>query len=392
VPEAVTAFIGAGLNPLVRAASSLLLLAGRLRDTSASPDIAGLRRHANDEVRRFEERARTNGVPHESIVAARYALCASIDEAVLSTPWGAQSEWAQQPLLVTFHREAWGGEKFFDMLDRLAAEPRRHLDLLELQYYCLALGFGGKYRVADQGSTQLAEIQHRLFRTIRDLRGDPPAELSTHWKGLEDRRNPLIRYVPWWVAGAATLAVLAVAFAFYHTRLGSITAPVHAQLAQVGLEAFASPPPSTPPAGPTLKQLLAPDESAGALTVEEVNGRTKVTIVAPALFASGSAAINPIYEPLVARVATALSRVPGRVLVVGHTDDQPLHSMKYADNFELSRERALSVVRLLQGPAGPAVRFESTGAGPSQPLYQPESDPANRAKNRRVEIIHVRGV
>ena len=46
--------------------------------------------------------------------AMRCAL--RLDEAVLSTPWGAQSEWAQHPLLVTLHREAWGGEKFFEML------------------------------------------------------------------------------------------------------------------------------------------------------------------------------------------------------------------------------------------------------------------------------------
>ena len=42
-----------------------------------------------------------------------------LDEAVLSTPWGGQSEWAQHPLLVALHREAWGGEKFFEMLDRI---------------------------------------------------------------------------------------------------------------------------------------------------------------------------------------------------------------------------------------------------------------------------------
>ena len=42
----------------------------------------------------------------------------------------------------------------------------------------------------------------------RGLGETPPAELSPRWRGLEDRRNPLIRYVPWWVVGAAALAAL----------------------------------------------------------------------------------------------------------------------------------------------------------------------------------------
>ena len=139
--SAASRLLGHGLNPLVQAASPLLLLAGQLRRHLAVGDVAGLRRHALDEIRRFEERRAAAGVPSEVVLAARYALCATLDEAVLSTPWGAQSEWAQQSLLVALHREAWGGEKFFDMLDRISPDPARHIDLLELQYLCLAVGF-----------------------------------------------------------------------------------------------------------------------------------------------------------------------------------------------------------------------------------------------------------
>jgi type VI secretion system protein ImpK len=89
-------------------------------------------------------------------------------------------------------------------------------------------------------------------------------------------------------------------------------------------------------------------------------------------------------------VAEALERVPGRVLVTGHTDDQALRSFRYRDNFELSRERALSVLNILKPAIRDPGRLESTGFGSSQPKYQPPSASENRAKNRRVEIIHVR--
>jgi type VI secretion system protein ImpK len=77
---------------------------------------------------------------------------------------------------------------------------------------------------------------------------------------------------------------------------------------------------------------------------------------------------------------------------VGHTDDQPIKSFRYQDNFELSRERAVSVVALLQRGIDNRARLNVDGAGSSEPRYRPESDPANRSRNRRVEIIHVRGI
>jgi type VI secretion system protein ImpK len=74
------------------------------------------------------------------------------------------------------------------------------------------------------------------------------------------------------------------------------------------------------------------------------------------------------------------------VIVVGHTDDQPIHSLKFKDNFALSAARAQSVQQVLtQGLDNPG-RIESTGAGASQPIALPPDLPENRTRNRRVEI------
>jgi type VI secretion system protein ImpK len=390
LPAATLQSLGTGLNPLVRAASPLLLLAGQFRGTLSAPDVGGIRRHALDEIRRFEERARTSNIVTEVIGAARYALCACLDEAVLSTPWGAQSEWAQQTLLVALHREAWGGEKFFEMLDKISQDPDRHLDLMELQYLCMALGFAGKYHALGNGHAQLAEVQQALYRKIRDHRGTPRPELSLRWQGVEDRRNPLIRYVPWWVVGAAALAVLAVTFGVYYARLGSASAPVHQALGSIGLEGFTRPGPAAPVAGPTIKQLLAPQEANRSVRVEEEGGLTLITLLGENLFASGSATVNAQYNETLKHVAAALDRVPGRVLVVGHTDDQAIRSLRFRDNFDLSRERAVSVARVLQATMVNSGGIEWNGVGSSKPLYTPASEPQNRARNRRVEIAHVR--
>ena len=135
--------------------------------------------------------------------------------------------------------------------------------------------------------------------------------------------------------------------------------------------------------------MLHDDEAAGVLSVEERGNQTVVTLVASDLFGSGSAKLNPKYEATLQRIARALNQVRGQVFVVGHTDDQPLRSLRYQDNFELSRARATEVVKLLSLTIDNAARIQSSGVGDSEPRYKPPSLPENRARNRRVEIIHV---
>jgi type VI secretion system protein ImpK len=387
---AVREFSAAGLNPLLQAASPLLILMGRLRTMLSHTDIATLRRQSLEQVREFEERARAAGAAPETVLAARYVLCSAIDEAVLSTPWGNQSEWGEQTLLVTLHRETWGGEKFFDMLKKISGDPGRHIELMELQYVCLALGFAGKYQVAERGHARLAEVQSELYRQIRTFRGVPAADLSIHWRGMQDRRNPVIRYVPWWVIGAFTLVVLTGTFIFFHLRLAALSAPIDDRLAHIGL---IEPPPATAPAAPSaaprLQQLLHEDAANNILSVEQRNNQTVVTLIATDFFGSGSAKVNPNYYMTLQRLAHALNEVPGRVFVVGHTDDQPLRSLKYRDNYDLSRARADEVVKHLSLAIDNRARLEPSGVGSSEPRYKPESLPENRARNRRVEIIHV---
>jgi type VI secretion system protein ImpK len=382
IPESARDILGFGLNPLVRAATPLLLVIGRVRGASTI-DVADLRRLAMAEIRNFEERAAEAGIRNEIVLAARYALCAGLDEAVLSTPSGAQSEWAPHPMLVALHREAWGGEKFFEMLDRLLADPARHIDLIELQYLILALGFTGKYDRIARGRDQLTDLQRNVYRTIRTQRGAAPEELSLRWRGLEDRRNRLVRYVPWWVVVAAGLAVVAGTFILYYTWLQGQSTPVQKKLAAIGT-AYRPPPPPPPPEVQTLKKLLSDLIARRVLTVDENGGESVVTLRATDMFASASATVNPVHRPTLDRIADELNKLPGTVMVVGHTDAQQMRSFLFRDNYHLSKERAVDVARILRERLKEPSRVtEERGAGPDKPL-----DPGNPDRNRRVEIIH----
>lgn len=386
-------FMSGVANPLVRAANPLLLLTVQLRHSVAPPaDVARLRQQAVAQVQSFERHAQNTGINSQTIMAARYVLCTMLDEAVNNAPWGELSGWAQKTLLVTFHGETYGGAKFFQILDRLCVDFSRHLDLIEMMYVCLALGFGGRYLVEPGGLGRLADIQDDLYRRIRGLREAPAAELAPHWRGLEDRRNPVMRQLPLWVALAASAAIVLGAFLYFFTRLNTLTEPVSAQLAAIGLDGVAPPQSQAAPkvARKSLKELLAPLAQSGALSVEEQpDGRDTVRLAASTLFPSGGADLAPDEIPLLHQVAAALNQVQGRVIVVGHTDDQPVHSLKFKDNFALSAARAQNTLAILAQGLDDPRRLEASGAGSSQPLATPPDLPANRARNRRVEILYI---
>lgn len=209
-----------GLNPLAGAAAALLAEAVRLCHAGQAEDLHALNRRLGDELRLFEQRALQAGIESSEVMAARYVLCTLLDEAVVTTPWGNESEWSQMSLLSRFHNETFGGEKFFRLLERLGRNPVKHLALLELMYLCLALGFEGQYRVLPRGMLELEAIRDALYRQIRQLRGDVPREISPHWQGLEDGRRRLVRSVPGGLLALSTLLCLALLYGGFAWVLG----------------------------------------------------------------------------------------------------------------------------------------------------------------------------
>ena len=382
-----------GLNPLENAASALLALLTRLQHLPSHPDPAGLRNQVIAEIKAFESRAVALGVKPETVVAARYVLCTALDDVVLNTPWGRTSDWQQQSLLITFHKEAWGGEKFFLLLDRLVKDPRGNLHLLELMYLCLALGFQGRYRVLEGGYNQLEVLRERLFHTLRAQRGEFERELSPHWQGVVDRRNPLLRYVPLWVIAALAAVLLAVLYIGFNLALNRSSDPVFTALYGLGKDTAIPgdrrpppPTPSPPPAHPKLQGFLEPEIRQGLVTVTAQADQTIIRIHSDNLFDPGSAVINPVHYPLLQRIAEALKTVPGKVQVTGHTDSIPIHTVRFPSNWHLSKARAEAVLKLLAANTGTPERFTAEGRADTEPLTSNDT-PADRARNRRVEII-----
>ena len=148
------------VSPLAVAASPLLLLLNNLRALRGPADAQALRERAVQELHAFERKARDTGIAMEVLRPAHYALCASIDDLVMNTPWGAASGWAGQTLVATFHHGARGADQFFDLLSQMRKAPDKFLPAIELMYLCLSLGFMGRYRQA-RGEGELERFRPR---------------------------------------------------------------------------------------------------------------------------------------------------------------------------------------------------------------------------------------
>lgn len=222
-----------GLNPLVNAASALITVFERIRYTPSHSDVDGLYQRLVNEIKTFEGQLRSQQVKPEIVLAARYSLCTVIDEAVLNTPWGAESNWPQRTLLSTFHNETGGGEKFFLLVDKLRASPMENLNILELFYLCLSLGYEGKYKYLPQGRDALEQVRDDLFSIIRNYRGEYERSLSPNWQGLGQVQNSLENYLPMWVVVTAAVAILLISYTGFQYGLHHTSAPVVKQLLDV---------------------------------------------------------------------------------------------------------------------------------------------------------------
>ncbi len=391
-----------GANALIAAAAPVLSAIGRISgERGRGPDPDRLKRGMVDAVRAFEQRAIATGLDTRSLRAARYALCATIDDVVLNTPWGSASSWTQQSLTSQFHNEVTGGDRFFEILEQMQRDLGRHSDVVELMYLCASLGFEGRYRVMPRGSTALTEMRDAIYRTIRQRRGEFERELSPHWRGLDTGYRPLAQRVPLWMLCLGTLTAACLIYLVFNFSLAAASDIPFTELADLppkeaqpipraapapppAAAVAAAPPQATAPS--SLHQFLEPDVKAGVVKVLEDPQSITVRLLNRDMFASGSAALNPNYLPLLTRIATALQTEKGDVTVNGYTDNQPIHTVQFPSNWQLSQARADAVAKTLTAHLADPKRVHATGKGDADPIA-PNTTSEGRQQNRRTDVV-----
>lgn len=139
--------------------------------------------------------------------------------------------------------------------------------------------------------------------------------------------------------------------------------------------------------GVRLQQELADAISDGSVWVVRDARGLVLSMPEHATFATGSAAVSPEAKSLILRVGAVLAPLPNPIRIEGHTDDVPIRTVRYQSNWELSTARASAVVALLiDSHLIAPERLSAAGYGEHRPQV-PNDSPANRTRNRRIDIV-----
>lgn len=400
-----------GVGPLAAAAQPLLDLLGRLANAAmtAPPQGEELRERALRAFRQFEVDAAAAGVSAEQVRAAHYILCASLDDVVLSYNWGQGSVWSVQSLVATFHQEVKSGDRFFDVLAGMQKDPGRWKDALEITYLCLALGFQGRYRLSPRGASELERIREGLYQLLVQVRQPWERELSPHWKGVDAPHRGPRRGIPAWVAACVAVFALGMGYAWLANAMNEGSDGLYERLAALPpgqvpeIQRVAPPRPPAPPPPPpafvppprpdflvTLREFLKPEIDQGLLTVFGDARSVTVRLKNRGMFGSGSATVESRFVPILRRVGEGLRTEPGRVQVIGHSDNQPIRTVRFPSNFHLSAARAEAAAAIIAAANGEPSRFTTEGRADAEPIADNRTADG-REENRRIEVVLLRG-
>ncbi len=394
--------VAVGGDVLLAAAAPLLQLMARLRNTASSPNSGDLYQRTVRQIRTFEQQTRDKGVPLEQLRPAHYALCASVDDIVLNTPWGSAGTWGQRSLVSTFHQEVRSGEQFFDLLKQMRDNPGRFLPVIKLMYLCMSLGFIGQYRLTRRGVGEISRIREETYAVIARQEKSAEAELAPHTKGVNAPYRPVRFIVPLWVAAASGLGIVCALFLWFSLNLNSRSDTVYARLQNAPPERMPTItripvvepapvidtplPPPEPSALDKLRQFLKPEIDQGLVEVLGTPAQPLVRITARGMFASGSAVMTPSFKPLVDRIGLALKEESGPVKVIGYTDNEPIRTVAFPSNFQLSAARAQAAAAVIAASIGDPARLTTEGRADAEPIAS-NSTAEGRESNRRIEVI-----
>ncbi|MFV0294347.1 MAG: type VI secretion system protein TssL, long form [Paracoccus sp. (in: a-proteobacteria)] len=386
-------------NPLLAAASSLLILLGRLRTGLVELQVAPLMEHVTREIERFEQNARTAGADQHEILVAKYALSGTADDIVQNLPGADRGSWQQYSMVARFFHKRDSGVGFFQEVEKALQAPAQRYNLLELMLVCLSLGFEGQFRTAPNGSAQLARYRGAIYESLRRVKPRPDEDISAMWTPVEQGRRRRFGNVPIpALLGISALAALAI-FATFSTLINRDGSAVAAEMralhqgapaiqldrtTQVIFEA----PESTQLQ--RIRDALATEIADGRMEVEQKGNYIAIRVGNLQLFDSGKVTAKPGFADLAARIASVLNSEPGPVLIEGHTDSVPLSGRgQFKDNYQLSQARADAIAEVLKPQLTDQDRVTTEGRGEDDPVGD-NSTPEGQASNRRVEIMLAR--
>lgn len=139
-----------------------------------------------------------------------------------------------------------------------------------------------------------------------------------------------------------------------------------------------------------VEEFVFKNKLAGEVRVSSDERGAVITISDVVLFPAGSAEMTPKGRTTLRQVFDVLKQFNYNIKVEGHTDNTPIHTLRYPSNWELSASRASEVAHMLIKDGYPPERLSVEGFAEFRPKV-PNTSPENRAVNRRIEVVYQRG-
>jgi len=160
----------------------------------------------------LENEAAKHKISNHFLQETKYALVAFIDELVLTSDWTQRDEWAKETLQLEFFKEHNAGEGFFQHLSELRQCGETNINILEIYFLCLQLGYKGKYqRLGEEKWNALqVELKNQIdnYRIPITLPFLPDIANQKFCKQI--KRNPII----YWYVSGFSLLLFTVLYAF----------------------------------------------------------------------------------------------------------------------------------------------------------------------------------
>jgi len=190
---------------LVEIFSDAFMLILQLRASQEYGDPEMLRQRILHMLEKAEHQARMRNINPEDIQIAKFALVAFIDETIITSDWSQKQMWLANPLQLQLYNRFDAGEEFFQKLEEMRSRFKINIQVLEVIYLCLVLGFKGKYAIMEQ--EKLKFLIDELLQDLTEFMDQSVKILSPNGKRKEEIRQVIKTVIPIWTIGIGATAL-----------------------------------------------------------------------------------------------------------------------------------------------------------------------------------------
>lgn len=180
-----------------------------LHNRSAPGDVEAFSGNIQKFLGEFERTAKKHHFNADDIFDAKYAFCAAVDEAVLTSKMHIRDTWERRPLQLVLFGDQLAGEHFFDKLETARNGGASRVQALEVFHMCLLVGFKGRYLL--EGPEKLKYLTAQLGEQIAHIKGKA-ASFAPHWAAPDKIANAIKRDMPLWAINSVLALFALLAF------------------------------------------------------------------------------------------------------------------------------------------------------------------------------------